>query len=74
MRVHEDWREEIGWFLTVLGIAGLLFALGEVIVRAWAPSMAPTWWMVFAIAAVVALVGMGLHMTRPSKRVSSRPE
>ena len=68
MRVHEDWREEIGWFLAVFGIAGLLFAVAEILFRAYAPTMLQTWWIVMGVAAVVAIVGFVLHLTRPSRR------
>ncbi|MEX0777361.1 MAG: hypothetical protein WD042_16780 [Phycisphaeraceae bacterium] len=69
MRIHESWREEIGWFMAVLGVAGVLFALGEMLIRAFSVRFDGTWWVALVAAAVIALVGMVLHATRPSKRL-----
>ncbi len=73
MRLHEDWREEIGWFLAVFGMAGLLFALAEIIFRVYAPNMLQTWWIIMGVATLIAIVGFVLPLTRPSRRDKVEP-
>ncbi len=72
MRIHESWREEIGWFLVILGAAAFLFALIEAFARGFASPASNSPWVGVAVGAVVVLVGLALHATRPSRRRLTR--
>lgn len=66
MRMHESWRDEIGWVLAVIGAGALALTIidlfFEIVVATYVPA-----WLLFVAAVVLLGLGLGLHMARPDR-------
>ena len=65
MRMHESWRDEIGWILAVVGAVLLLLGVIDVFTQVFLITTIPAW-PVFVVGLVLLVGGWALHMTRPA--------
>lgn len=74
MLVHESWREEFGWLFILFGFATCEYGVINKLAPLEFPKD-PTWSMVIIVGgAVLFLVGVVMHVTRPSKRTTQEAQ
>jgi len=70
-RIHESWREELGWMLIVVGFAVFEYGVINLAANLRVPASDAMTYGIMAAAAVALVLGLILHATRPSKKAAS---
>ena len=67
IRVHESWREEIGWVLIMGGFAGFEYGVINILANLGYPDSRVVTLLIMVASAAAFFLGLSLHITRPSK-------
>lgn len=66
MQTHESWRDEVGWVLAIVGAGLLILSIIDLFFKVVIETYVPAW-LLFVVAIVLLVLGLGLHMARPGR-------
>lgn len=70
LRIHESWREELGWMMIVVGFAVFEYGVINLVANLGVPASDAATYGIMAVAAVGLCLGVVIHATRPSKKAA----